>query len=65
MDEDRLDMNVVPLENRTFKAALPFLSEVRPVSNFAKPEHRKYLRLVWIERNGEVKKYEMIVLPFG
>ena len=29
------------------------------------PEHRKYIRLLWREKNGQIKKYEMTVLPFG
>lgn len=29
------------------------------------PEHRKYLRLLWKEKDNQIKKYEMTVLPFG
>lgn len=56
MDEDRLDMNVVPLENRTFKAALPFLSEVRPVSNFAKVCRLTSVLIDRLIRNDDYKK---------
>ncbi|KAI2795534.1 hypothetical protein BLOT_016503 [Blomia tropicalis] len=73
VDDDMLDMNVTRLDNGTFEASLPFLSDVRPASNYAhaflqihiREDHRRYLRLVWIERDGIAKQYEMTVLLFG
>lgn len=29
------------------------------------PDHRKFIRLLWREKDGQIKKYEMTVLPFG
>ncbi|KAJ6215340.1 hypothetical protein RDWZM_009840 [Blomia tropicalis] len=34
VDDDMLDMNVTRLDNGTFEASLPFLSDVRPASNY-------------------------------
>ncbi|KAJ6215349.1 hypothetical protein RDWZM_009849 [Blomia tropicalis] len=56
-DEDMLDMNVIRLDNGTFEASLPFLSDVRPASNY---DHVLRLTSALINRlirNGTYDQY--------
>ena len=62
-----IGLNLLPhlIRLRLFKYLLVADLQKAFLQIHIREDHRRYLRLVWIERDGIAKQYEMTVLPFG